>query len=263
MFYFGADKTIVLKPPYLRRSFHNKDDVYEMLKSRFTDSAVLVTGAIIIALVFGILLGIISAIKKNTWIGKMILSFSILGISLPVFFIAILFAWVFGFILHRFTGLNMTGGLYSIDPFLGEYINWTNIILPALVLSLRPLALIIQQTRKRYLDVMSQQYILTAKAKGIRRSMIILNHTWLNTTAPLVILSHRWLGSMLTSLIFVEFIFGWNGIGKMAVTAINYRDIPVLMGLVLFVAVVYLFLRMLTALIYSTIDPRVDLQTKI
>ena len=263
MFYFGADKAIVFKSPYLRRSYHNKEDVYVMLKSKFTESAVLVVAAICIAVILGILLGIIAAIRSKSWIRKAIISFANFVISLPVFFLAIVIAWIFGFLLHRYTGLNMTGGLYSIDPFAGEYINWKNLILPAVVLSIRPMALIIQQTQYLYKKVMNQHYILTAKAKGIRRTMIIINHAWLNTTAPLLVLSHRWLGSMLAATLFVEFIFGWNGIGRMAFKAIDQDDMPVLMGAVLFISVIYILLRMTAALIYSTVDPRVDLQTKI
>lgn len=263
MFYFGADKAIVFKSPYLRRSYQNKDDVFLMLKSRFTESAILVVAAICIAVILGVLLGIISAIKKKSWIRKAIMSFANIVISLPVFFLAIVVAWVFGFLLHRYTGLNMTGGLYSIDPFAGEYINWKNLILPAIVLSIRPMALIIHQTQYLYKTVMNQHYIMTAKAKGIRRAMIILNHAWLNTTAPLLVLSHRWLGSMLAATLFVEFIFGWNGIGKLTVKAIDHADMPVLMGAVVFISVIYILLRMTAGLIYSTVDPRVDLQTKI
>ncbi len=263
MFYFGTDKAIVYKSPYLRRSYHNKEGVYEMLKSKFTESAVLLVAAMLIAIIIGIFLGIVAAIKNKSRIGKGIISLSLIGISLPAFLMAILFAWIFGFLLHRFTGLNMTGGLYSIDPFAGEYLNWKNLILPAIVLSLRPMALIIRQTQTLYLKVMSQQYILTAKAKGIRRSMIIVNHAWLNTTAPLIVLSHGWLGSLIASALFVEFIFGWNGIGKLTVHAIDHSDMPVLMGAVLFISFIYILLRMITALLYSTMDPRVDLHTKI
>ncbi|CAN5401227.1 hypothetical protein BH11BAC1_BH11BAC1_28480 [soil metagenome] len=258
MFYFGANKAIVFKSPYLRRSFHNKEDVYEMLKARFNDSGILVVAAAFLAITIGVFLGIFSAIKRNSWIGKTISSFSFIGLSLPIFFIAILVAWVFGFVLHRFTGLNMTGGLYSIDPFEGEYINWKNLVLPAIVLSLRPMAMIIQQTRKQFFEVMSQPYIITAKAKGVRRSMIIFNHAWLNTTAPLLVHSHRWIGSMLAGLIFIEYIFGWNGIGRMAVNAIGNADLPVMMGIVLFVSVIYIIIRTITELIYSTLDPRID-----
>jgi peptide/nickel transport system permease protein len=263
LFYFGADKAIVFKAPYLRRSYHNKESVYELLKSRFRDSAILATGAIIIAVMFGVFFGIIGALKRNSWAGKMISALALAGTSLPVFFIAILFAWLFGFLLHRYTGLNMTGAFYSIDPFEGEYINWKNLILPALVLSLRPMALMVQQTRTLFTGVMSQQYILTARAKGVRKSIIIFYHAWLNTTAPLVLLSGRWLGSLLAGLVFVEFIFGWNGVGKLAADAIGRNDLPVLMGIVLFVSVIYILLKTLTELLYSTLDPRVDMKIKI
>jgi peptide/nickel transport system permease protein len=263
MFYFGPDKAIVFKPPYLRRSYDNKDGVFDTLKAHFTDSAVLVTAAGILALLFGVLLGIAAALKRRTWIGRTITGLSLFGKSLPVFFAAIFFAWILGFLLHRYTGFSMTGGLYSIDPFEGEYINWKNLILPAVVLSLRPMSMIIQLTRKQFLEVMEMPYILTAKAKGVRKAMIIFNHAWLNSTAPLLIRSTQWLGSLLVETIFVEFVFGWNGIGKLAVNAIDHADMPVLMGIVLMISVIYIILRTFAELLYSTLDPRIDLKMKI
>jgi len=262
MFYFGDNKAIVFKSPYLRRSFHNKEGVYDMLTSRFKESMVLVTASIILALLFGVFLGIFSALRRHKITGKIISFISLVGISLPVFFVAIVFAWVFGFVLHRFTGLNMTGGLYSIDPFEGEYINWKNLLLPAIVLSLQPMALIIRQSRRLFLEVMSQQHITTAKAKGARKAMLLINHAWLNTTAPLVVLSNKWLGSLLGALVFTEFIFNWNGIGKLAVNAIINTDLPVMMGTILFISVIYILLYTCIKLLYSTLDPRVDLKMK-
>ena len=259
MFYFGTDKALVFKSPYLRRSFNDKSDVYAALRDHLNESAVLVVAGIFLASLFGISLGVVAAVKKNSWIGRWLVSLSMAGTSLPVFFVAIFFAWFFGFVLHRTTGLNMMGGLYSIDPFEGEYINWRNLILPALVLSFRPMALILLQTRNSLLDVMSRPYILTAKAKGVRRSMIIFNHAWLNTTAPLVLFSQRWLGAVLAATLFVEFIFGWNGIGKLAVEAIENSDLPVMMGIVLFISMFYILLNVLAELLYSTLDPRTEL----
>jgi peptide/nickel transport system permease protein len=260
MFYFGTDKAIVFKPPYLRRSFHSKKNVYDMLRDRYNDSAVLFFASLVIASLFGIFFGIAAAIKNNSWIGKTLVSISLAGLSLPSFFVAIIAAWLFGFVLHAYTGFNMTGGLHTIDPFEGEFINWKNLVLPVCVLSLRPMALIFRQTRKSFLEVMSQPYILTAKAKGARKFMIIFNHAWLTTTAPLVTLSSRWLGSLLAGTVFVEFVFGWNGIGLLTVDAIDHADLPVLMGVVLTVAVFYIVLNALAELLYSTLDPRVDLK---
>lgn len=263
MFYFMNNKAVVFKQPYLRRSFRNRENVYDMLKDRFDDSAMLVGAAVFLASVFGVFLGLLSAIKRKTWVGKTVFTLSLAGISLPVFFIAILVAWLFGFVLHRYTGLSMTGGLYTIDPFEGEYINWKNLILPAIVLSIRPMSLIIQQTRNSFINVMSQPYILTAKAKGVRRSMIIFNHAWLNATAPLMILTRKWLGSLLAATLFVEFVFGWNGIGRLAVNAIDDGDVPVLMGIVILIGAVYIFLNLLSEIIYRTLDPRADLKIEL
>ena len=260
MFYMGDDKTVVFKSPYLRRSYHSKEDVYNLLKARFSETGILVIAAIALASLLGVLLGIVSALRRNSWIGKAITLISWLGLSLPTFFIAIFFAWLLGFVLREYTGLNMTGGLFSIDPFQGEYVNWKNLILPAFVLSLRPMAFIIQRSRRLFLDVMSRPYILTAKAKGVRRSMLIINHAWLNTSAPMILDSGRWLGSLLAGTVFVEFVFGWNGIGKLTANAIDQADMPVLMGAVLFIAVFYILLKTFSEILYSTLDPRIDMK---
>jgi peptide/nickel transport system permease protein len=244
----------------LRRSFQTKDVVYDLVTSHFKESMILVTAAIVIAFFFGVFLGIYSAQRKYKFISKVISFLSLAGISLPVFFVAIVFAWLFGFVLHRFTGLNMTGGLYSIDPFEGEYINWKNLLLPAFVLSLQPMAVVIRQSHRLFLEVMSQQHILTARAKGVRKMMLLLNHAWLNTTAPLVILTNKWLGSLLCSLVFTEFVFNWNGIGKFAVEAIINSDLPVMMGILLFISVIYILLYTCAKLLYSTLDPRVEIK---
>ena len=134
----------------------------------------LAISAITIAIIIGLVFGIISALKKDTWLDKLIQVFSTLGMSLPSFFSAILFAWVFGFLLHEYTNLEMTGSLYELDDF-GEavHIKWKNLILPAIVLGIRPLAVVIQLVRNSLLEVMSQDYIRTARSKGISKVEII------------------------------------------------------------------------------------------
>ena len=167
--------TLVLKYPYLRESFQkNGKKVSEVISETLPNTAILALFAICIAIGVGILFGILSAIHKDTWLDRVIAVISTFGMSVPSFFSAILFAWIFGFLLHNFTGLEMTGSLYVVDDF-GEKITmqWKNLILPALVLGIRPLAVIIQLMRNSLLEVLSQDYIRTAKAKGICTSMHI------------------------------------------------------------------------------------------
>lgn len=257
LFRLGQDKVLVLKPPYLRRSYQNKSEVSTILLERIPDTAVLALAAIILASFFGIFLGIISALNKDTWIDRLALLISISGVSLPSFFASIIFAWLFGFLLSSYTGLNMTGGLTEVDPFRGEYLALKNLILPALVLGFRPLAIIVQLTRSSMLEVLSQDYMRTGKAKGLSTGVLIRKHALRNAMNPVVTAISGWLGSLLAGAVFVEYIFGWNGIGKLTVTALENYDLPVIMGIVLFISLVFILLNILADLLNGALDPRI------
>jgi len=144
-----GNTTTVLKAPYLRESFAKQGKrVSQVLSETLPNTFVLALSAIVIAIILGIFLGIVSALFKDKWLDKTIQIFSTLGMSVPSFFSAILFAWFFGYVLHDFTNLEMTGSLYELDDF-GEafHIKWKNLILPAVVLGIRPLAVVIQLMR--------------------------------------------------------------------------------------------------------------------
>ncbi len=166
---------VVLKIPYLRTSFQkNGKLVSSVIAETLPNTFILAISSITIAMVLGILFGIISANYKDRWIDKIIQLISTLGMSVPSFFSAIIFAWIFGFLLYNYTGLNMTGSLYEVDDFgNGKYIQWKNLILPATVLGIRPLAVVSQLMRNSLLEVMSLDYIRTAKAKGLSEFAII------------------------------------------------------------------------------------------
>ena len=250
-------KTVILKTPYLRRSYQSKKDVSSIILERLPDTAVLALAAILFATAFGILLGILSALKKDTLVDRFILGISLSGISVPSFFAAIVVAWLFGFVLSKYTGMNMTGGLYEIDPFSGSYLSWKNLILPAFTLGLRPMAIIVQLTRSSMLDVLSQDYIRTARAKGLSTKVILFKHALQNSLNPVVTAISGWFGSLLAGAVFIEFIFGWNGIGRLTVTALDNYDMPVVMGIVLFIAVIFIVLNILADLMNAALDPRI------
>lgn len=258
----ASGTTVVLKTPYLRESFQKGGkEVTAIIADTLPNTIVLAFFAIIIAIIIGILLGIISALYKNTWIDRTIALVSTLGMSLPSFFAAILFAWVFGFLLHRYTGLNMTGSLYEVDDFgNGSYIKWKNLILPAVVLGIRPLGVVIQLMRNSLLEVMGQDYIRTARAKGLSEVKIIRKHALKNALNPVVTAISGWFASMLAGAVFVEYIFGWNGLGKEIVEALNTLDLPVIMGSVLVIATTFVIINILVDIIYAYLDPRIRLQ---
>ena len=253
--------TIVLKYPYLRESFQkNGKKVSEVISETLPNTAILALFAISIAIIFGIIFGILSAVYKDTLLDRVIAIISTFGMSIPSFFSAILFAWLFGFVLKEYTGLEMTGSFYVVDDF-GEdiYIQWKNLILPALVLGIRPLAVVIQLMRNSLLDVLSQDYIRTAKAKGLNTYKIIKNHALKNALNPVVTAVSGWFASMLAGAVFVEYIFNWNGLGKEIVTALNTLDLPIIMGSVLVIATLFIIINILVDITYSWLDPRIRL----
>lgn len=256
-----ANTTTALKTPYLRESFTKQGKkVTDVIGETLPNTFVLAVSAIVIAIILGVVFGIISALYKDTWIDKTIQVLSTFGMSVPSFFSAILFAWLFGFVLHEFTNLEMTGSLYELDDF-GENmtIKWKNLILPAIVLGIRPLAVVIQLMRNSLLEVMSQDYIRTARAKGLSEFRVIKNHAVKNALNPVVTAISGWFASMLAGAVFVEYIFGWNGLGKEIVNALNTLDLPVIMGSVLVIAMVFISINILVDIIYAKLDPRVKL----
>jgi peptide/nickel transport system permease protein len=257
-----ANTTIVLKKPYLRESFAKQGKrVSEVLAETLPNTFVLAVSAIVIAMILGVFLGIVSALYKDKWLDKTIQVLSTLGMSVPSFFSAILFAWFFGYILHEYTNLEMTGSLYELDDF-GEAmrIKWKNLILPAVVLGIRPLAVVIQLMRNSLLEVFNQDYIRTARAKGLSEFQIIKKHAIKNALNPVVTAISGWFASMLAGAVFVEYIFGWNGLGKEIVNALNTLDLPVIMGSVLIIAVMFIIINIFVDLIYVWLDPKVKLE---
>lgn len=254
--------TTVLKTPYLRESFQKSGKkVTQVIGDTLPNTIVLAFFAIIIAIFIGIIFGVISALYKDTWIDRAIALISTLGMSLPSFFAAILFAWIFGFLLHEYTNLNMTGSLYEVDDFgEGSYIKWKNIILPAVVLGIRPLGVVIQLMRNSLLEVMGQDYIRTARAKGLSELRIIRKHALKNALNPVVTAISGWFASMLAGAVFVEYIFGWNGLGKEVVEALNTLDLPVIMGSVLVIATTFVIINIIVDILYAYLDPRIRLE---
>ncbi len=260
LFTLGKDKVLVAKEPYLRRSYQTKRKVYEILLEAMPGTVVLALTAMIFATIFGIFLGVVSAIKKHTWIDNASVMLAVTGTSAPSFFAGIIIAWLFGYVLSDYTNLNMTGSLYSISPFDGEVLELKNLILPAITLGIRPLSIIVQLTRSSMLDVLSQDYIRTAKAKGLSYYKVIFKHTLRNALNPVVTAVSGWLASLLAGSFFIEYIFGWKGIGKVTVDSLEKYDFPVVMGSVLMIAVFFVIINIIVDVLYGLLDPRIRVQ---
>ena len=182
---------------------------------------------------------------------------------IPVFAIVLFFANVFAMqeeaLVLPGTGLNMTGSLYSVDVWRGEFLDLRNLILPVITLMIRPLSVIVQLTRSSLLDVMQQDYIRTARAKGLSEWEVVFRHALRNALNPVITAVSGWFASLLAGAIFVEFVFGWKGLGQQMFTAIENQDMPVVMGGVIVISAAFVLINMLVDLLYAWIDPRVRL----
>lgn len=256
----SADRTLVLKTPYLRRSYQSKKEVWSLLMEALPNTIVLAIAAMLLASIIGVLLGVLAAVKQNTWMDTGAVFASVTGISAPSFFSGIIIAYIFGFLLSQYTSLHMTGSLFELDPFAGRVLSLKNLILPAITLGIRPLAIIVQLTRSAMLDVMNQDYIRTAYAKGLTRKRVLFKHALKNALNPVVTAITGWLAELLAGSFFVEYIFGWKGIGKITVDALEKFDFPVVMGSVLVIAVLFVLVNILADILYAVLDPRITLK---
>ncbi len=260
-FFVGGETRLGIKVPYLRKSYQTKKEVGKVLMEALPGTLILAVAAMLFATVIGIFLGVVAAVKKGSWMDSTAVFSSITGISAPSFFMAIIIAWFFGIIMHNYTGLNLTGSWFDIDEVTGEkYLSLRNLILPAFTLGIRPLAIITQLTRSSMLDVLGQDYIRTAYAKGLGKRTIIFKHALRNALNPVITAITGWFAELLAGAFFVEYIFGWNGIGKITVDALEKLDYPVVMGSVLLSACIFILINLFADVLYRIVDPRIKMQ---
>jgi peptide/nickel transport system permease protein len=251
-----AQNGLYLKYPYFGKSFQNQERVTTLLAQRFLSTLVLALCSIVFATIIGVLLGILAAVKKNTWIDQACLAFSAMGISAPSFFVAILIALLFGYYLSEWTGLSFKGSLIEMDDYGNRIYVWKNLILPVIALGLRPVAILTQITRNSMLDVLGEDYIRTAKAKGLSPRVVFFKHALLNALNPVITSVSGWFGSLLAGAYFIEVIFDFKGLGNLTVNALMKFDIPVVMGASLYVAFTFVVISFVVDFLYLMIDPR-------
>ena len=339
---WSENRTLVLKYPYLRRSYSTDREVSDIIKSTLPDTAILAVASILIATIFGIVLGIFAALNRGSFFDNSSLVFAVLGMSAPSYLSGIIIAWiggslwtevtslpvlpffflmlglVFGVLLQKKkkssigsskkilwgfllemtvkwfllgvviwllgvvinglsgselipgisvytdlpgTGLEGTGVLAERDEWTREYrYHWDRLILPAITLGIRPLAIVMQLTRSSMLDVISQDYVRTAKAKGVSSFRVIFKHTLKNALNPVVTAVSGWFASLLAGAVFVERVFDWDGIGNQLVISVLGEDLPVAMGITLVIAVFFVLINILVDVLYGFLDPRVRIR---
>jgi peptide/nickel transport system permease protein len=343
MFDLG-ENTVYFKYPYLRESYSTNRPVSDIIFSTLPDTMYLAFAAVVIAFFFGVLFGVISALRKGTFLDNSTFIVAVAGMSAPSFFtaaiasqvfgelwseqsqlpifplVAMLFAlfvgvaaflyqnkkrvktekksitlslvglwavkgllfgvviWlfyvigysVFGFenvpligevIVGPGTGLNVTGQLYMMDDFTGdEVLHLENLILPAITLGVRPLALVSQLTRSSMLDVMNEDYIRTARAKGLSEYKVVFKHALKNALNPVITAVSGSFASLLAGAVFVEMIFDWSGIGMELLDAIKNADLPTILGITIVISSFFVLINIIVDIVYGFLDPRIRLK---
>jgi peptide/nickel transport system permease protein len=255
---FNGDGSFFKLPDFGESFQRQGQKVSSLIGQTLPNTALLALTAIGIAVLVGGVLGTIAAYREGTVLDKSLTAFSALGMSLPSFFTAVLFAWVFAYLLGPWTGLNLTGSLYAVDDYTGErYLQLKNLILPALTLGIRPVGVVLQLTRNSVLQVAQQDFIRTARAKGLIERRVFFRHILPVASNPIITTISGWFASLLAGAVFVEIIFGWNGMGKLLVEALNTRDLPVTMGCVMIIAGIFVILTTLVDVLYAILDPRI------
>jgi peptide/nickel transport system permease protein len=229
----------------LGRSIASQRPVSETIIERLPATALLATTSILIATILGILVGVIAAWKPNSWVDSSMMSVSLLGISLPAFVVGLLLVLLFGVVLEWF----------PISGYVDRGIEY--LVLPMVTLAIRPLAIIARVTRSSMLEVLGQDYVRTARAKGLSTSAVFVKHALRNALNPVVTTVSAWFAGLLAGTYFIEFIFNWPGIGLAAFNAIEKLDYPMIQGTVLFTAVIFVAVNTVADILYGYIDPKV------
>lgn len=251
---------LVLKSPYLGRSFQSQRYVSEIIWDRFPSTAWLALASMLFATFVGITFGILAALNQNNFLDRFLVTFSVFGISIPSFVSAVVIGLVFAVILKPYTGLNLFGSLYETHAFTGRSMELKNLILPAFTLGIRPLAIIVQLTRSSMLEAMSEDYIRTARSKGLSSYRVIVKHALRNALNPVITAVSGWFAGLLAGAFFIEKVFNWKGLGLETINAVFNLDFPVVIGSTLFIGLVFILISIIVDILYAWLDPRVRLQ---
>ncbi|AZR72321.1 hypothetical protein BBF96_02280 [Anoxybacter fermentans] len=229
----------------LGKSYITHRSVARDLMEKLPVTARLALSAMIVAITMGVLIGILAAVYHNTWVDRAVMVFALIFISTPVFWFGLILVFVFG----------MTLGWFPISGMGDGGIKY--IVLPAITLGTRAAAFLARMTRSTMLEVIRQDYIRTARSKGLSEKIVIFKHALKNALIPIVTIIGLDFASYLNGSVLTETIFGWPGFGRYVVQAINKRDFQVIAGSVLVGAVIFVFANLIVDLTYGFLDPRI------
>ena len=230
----------------LGESIYQRQAVFRLIMERFPNTALLSVCAVIVSLIIAFPLGIFSALNQRKPVDYLSLGFSILGISMPVFWLGPLLILLFAVQLHW---LPVTG--------LGS---WKHLVLPSFTLGFGLSAITIRMIRSSMIEVMNQDYIRTAFAKGLSKKRVVWKHALKNVMIPVITIVGLQLGALFGGVIITEKVFSYPGIGSLLITAIKGRDYPLVQGVILIIALTYIAINLFVDLIYSQVDPRIKLE---
>ncbi|NJP11242.1 MAG: ABC transporter permease [Leptolyngbyaceae cyanobacterium RU_5_1] len=281
---FGLDKPLLVQYfAFLNNLVHfnfgtsiiSRIAIADELRNRCPATFELSLAAMMVALLLGIPAGMVAAVRKNSWLDNLTITGSLLGVSLPVYWLGLLLIYLFAVNLHWLppSGRISVDAGFNFQPLTGFYVLdailkldgkalvdiLAHLILPALTLGTIPLAILARITRSAMLEALSQDYIRTAQAKGVPEIWVICKHALKNALLPVSTITGLQFGTLLGSAILTETIFAWPGIGSWIYQGILDRDYPVVLGGVVFVAVSFVLVNLLVDLSYALIDPRIQL----
>jgi len=225
------------------RSYHTGRPVRDMLARALPATIKVSAWAYLISIILGIPLGTYAAVRHNSWADTGTMFLALAGICAPPFVVALFLLYLFGFHIQLFP--------------LGGYGTWMHMVLPAITLGIRPAALLARITRSGMLEVLRQDYVRTARSKGLREQIVIGRHALKNTLIPVITVMGTQISGLLSGSVVVEAIFAWPGMGHMSVEAISARDFPVVQGVVLVSAIIVVVINLLVDVSYGFVDPRI------
>ena len=227
----------------LGRSIWSNQTVTSMIAEQLPSTIQLTVAGLSVAVVLGVVLGVVAALRPHSWLDTVTMAFASLGVAMPGFWVGLLL--IFFFSLHL-------GWL----PATGSG-GFSRLILPAATLGLEASAIIARLVRSSMLEVLRQEFVTTARAKGLREFKVVVHHALRNALIPVVTVVGLQFGALLSGTVIIETVFARQGIGRLAITAINGKDFPVVQGIVLLVATIYVIANLAVDLFYSILDPRI------
>jgi len=227
----------------LGQGLHDQRPVWDTIEEAIWPTLQLTVAGLTVALTLGVTLGILAALFHNSWLDSAAMVVALLGVSTPVFYLGLLLLFAFSFQIHLFPATG-TGG-------------WENLVLPALTIGFASAAFIARLVRSSMLEVLRQDYVTTARAKGVRERLVVVRHALKNALIPVVTYFGIQLAGLLTGAVVIEQVFSRPGLGRVAVNAIGNRDFPLIQGTVLVTAIVYVLVSLVIDLSYAFIDPRI------